>query len=95
MNAGTLSPSQLFFDKGEQPKVTWSQIVIVGRMNQNLDVSLLKKGHSDLGFVGFAQVWGPFFFFFFSGTFDDITFLITSNNHMADDVNAILIMVIG
>ena len=55
VNSGKFPPRQLFFDEGEQPKVTWSQIVIVGRMNQNLDVSLLKKGHSD--FWGFAQAF--------------------------------------
>ena len=38
-----------------------------------------------------AQLWDPYF----SGTVDDITFLITSNNHMTDDVNTILSMVIG
>ena len=60
-------------------------------MGQNLDVLRLSEGHSDLGLVGFAQFWGPFF----SGTVDDITFLITSNNHTADEVNIILCMVKG
>ena len=60
-------------------------------MGQNLDVSLHREGHSDLGFIGFAQLWDPFS----SGTVDDITFLITSNNHMADEVNTMLYMVIG
>ena len=32
---------------------------------------------------------------FFSGTADDIMFLIASNIHIADDVNTILCMVIG
>ena len=59
-------------------------------MGQNLDVLLLKEGHSDLGFVGFAQLWDPFF----SGTVDDLIFLITSNN-MADEVKTILCMVIS
>ena len=63
----------------------------MGRMGQNLDVLLLEKGHSDLGFVGFAQLWDPFF----SGTDDDITFSIPSNNHMADDDSITLSMVIG
>ena len=30
-----------------------------------------------------------------SDIFDDITFLITSNNHMVDDLNTILFMIIG
>ena len=53
-------------------------------MSQNLDVLLFKEGHSDLGFVGFAQLWDPFIP---PGVIDDITFLVTSNNHVADDVN--------
>ena len=35
-----------------------------------------------------AQLWDPFF----SRTVDDITFLITSNNYVADDVNTIVCM---
>ena len=31
-------------------------------MVQSLAVFLLKEGHSDLGFVGFAQLWEPFSF---------------------------------
>ena len=58
-------------------------------MGQNMGDLLLYEGHSDLGFVGFAQ----FLDLLFSSTVDDITFLITSNNHMADDVNTILCMV--
>ena len=59
------------------------------------------EGHSDLFFVGFAQLWDPVFFFGggggrgVPGTFDDITFVITSNNHMVDDLNTILFMIIG
>ena len=62
-------------------------------MGQNLVVLPLKEGHSDLGFVPFAQLWNPFFFF--SGIFDGIIFSISSNNHWADEVNTILCMVIG
>ena len=32
-----------------------------GGMGQNLDVLFLYEGHSDLGFVGFAQLWDPLF----------------------------------
>ena len=60
-------------------------------MGRNLDVLLLYKGHSDLGFVGFAQLLDLFLFFY--ATFDDNTCSITSNNLMADDVNTILFMV--
>ena len=38
-------------------------------MVQSLAVFLLKEGHSDLGFVGFAQLWDPCV----SGTVDDNT----------------------
>ena len=58
-------------------------------MGQNLDVLLLREGHSDLGFVGFAQLRRPFL----SGLVDDITFLITSNNHTANEVTTVLFMV--
>ena len=71
-------PSQLFFEEGEQSKVIWSQAGTVEGMGQNLDVFLLREGHSDHGFVGFVQLWSPFF----SGNVGDITFLIMSNNHM-------------
>ena len=57
-------------------------------------ILLLKEGHSDLCFVGFALLWDPFFSSF-PGTVDDITFLITSDNHMADGVNTILYMVVA
>ena len=63
-------PSQLFFFflgggvEGEQPKVTRSQVVTLGRLGQNLDVFLLYEGHSDLGFVGLGLLWDFFFFFF-------------------------------
>ena len=46
----------------------------------------------DLGFVGFAQLRDPFFP---PGTIDDITFLITLNNYIAEEVNTVLCMVIG
>ena len=53
-------------------------------MGQNLDVSLLYEGHSDLGFVGLrAQLWETFS----SDTVEDITFLTASNNHMVDEVS--------
>ena len=39
----------------------------------------------------FAQLWN----LLFSGKVDDITFLITSNKRMADEVHTILFMVIG
>ena len=55
------SPSQVFSDEEEQRKVTWSQVGTIGGLGQNLDVLLLQEGHSDLGFVGFAQLWDPFF----------------------------------
>ena len=38
-----------------------------------------------------AQLWDHFF----PGTVEDVTFLIMSNNHMADDANTILCMVMG
>ena len=60
-------------------------------MGQNMGDLLLYEGHSDLGFVGFAQ----FLDLLFSSTVDDITFLITSNKRMADEVHTILFMVIG
>ena len=63
-------------------------------MGQNLYVLLLYSGHDDLGFVGFAQRWDPFFFFF-SGTVDDTTFFSTSNNHMDNGGNTILFKVTG
>ena len=63
-----------------------------GGGEQNFDVLLLKEGHSDLGFVGFARLRD---LFLISGAVDDITFEITSNNHMADEVNTISCMVIG
>ena len=56
---GKFQPSQLFFDEGEEPKVIWSQVVVVWGMGHNLDVLLLWEGHSDLGFAGFAQLWDP------------------------------------
>ena len=39
----------------------------------------------------FAQLWN----LLFSGKVDDITFLITSNKRMADEVHTILFMVMG
>ena len=36
--------------------------------------------------MGLAQLWGPLF----SGPADEIIFLITSNNHMADEINTIV-----
>ena len=42
----------LFFDEGEQPKVTLSQVGTVGGMGQNLDVLRLWENHNDLGFMG-------------------------------------------
>ena len=73
---GIFPPSQLFFNEGEHPKITLSQVVTVTGMSQNLDVWLLKEGHSDLGFVGSAQLWDPFL----SGAIDDITFWATCCN---------------
>lgn len=60
-------------------------------MDRNPDILLFYEGHSDPGFVSFAEFWD----FFFSGTVDDVTFLATSNNHMADVVNTVSTMVIG
>ena len=60
-------------------------------MGQNLDVLLLKKVTVTLA------LWALLCFgiFCFPSTINDITYLITSNNRMADDVDAILCMVIG
>ena len=86
MNAGIFPPSQLFFDKGEQPKVTWSQVGTVrGVGGQNWDAQ-------SPWLCGLCSTLGSFFF---PGTSDDITFLITSNNHVANDVNKKKFMVIG
>ena len=60
---GKCPSSQLFFDEEDQPKVTESQIGTVGGMGQELDALLRYEGHSDLDFVGIAQLWNPFFFF--------------------------------
>ena len=60
-------------------------------MGQNLDVLLFEEGHRDLGFVGFAQLWDPFF----QVELMTSHFLITPNNHTPNEVNTILCMVIG
>ena len=66
-------PADFSLISGEQLKVIWSQVGTVcvsggggarGGRGQNLDTLLLYEGHSDLGFVGFAQLWDPFFVFF-------------------------------
>ena len=94
LKAENIPPSQLFFDEGKQMKVTWTQAETgqKGGMGQNLDIWLLYEGHSDLSFMHFAQRWDPFCF---SGTVDDITFWITSNDHMSDKVNTISCDVMG
>ena len=48
------------------------------------------KTANDLGFLGFAKIWDSLFL----STINDITLLITSNNHMTFDVNTILCIVI-
>lgn len=53
------------------------------------NVLLLKEGHSDHGFVEFAWVWNQLFF---PGTIADMTCLVTSNNHTADEINTFLCM---
>ena len=91
LNAGNFLPSQVFFNKGEQLKVTWSQIGIVGGMGQNWMFCSFTEVTVTLALWVLLTFWDPFF----SSTVDDITFLIMSNNHMADKVNTILCMVIG
>ena len=76
------------FDDREQPKVLWIQVGTVGRIFQNLDVLLLKEGHR---LCGLCSALGSIFL----GTDDDITFLITSESHMAPEVSTILCMVVG
>ena len=80
MNAGKCPPSHLFFfDKGEQPKVTRSQDGTAGGGWARTSMSCsLRNG------TGFAHVRRPFF----SSTVDDITVLITSYKHMADEVKS-------
>ena len=95
MNAGKNVPVANFSlvrMGGGGPKVIWSQAGTVEGTGQNLDVSLLKEGHSDPGFVALLNFR---ILFFFSDTIDDITFLITSNKHMADEFKTILCMVTG
>ena len=58
-------------------------------MGQNLDVLLLKEGRSDFGFVGFAQLWDPFF----SRHIWWHHILIMSDEHTADEVSTIVCMV--
>ena len=41
LNGGQFPPRQLFFDEGEQPKVTWSQVDALRGIVQNLDILLL------------------------------------------------------
>ena len=61
-------PANFSLIRGNNNKITWSQVGTVQKMGQNLDVLPLQEGHSDLVFVGFVQLWNPFF----SGTTDDI-----------------------
>ena len=52
------------FSEGEQQKVTWNQAGTVGGWARTwMFCSLIKEGHSDLGFVGFCSALGSISFF--------------------------------
>ena len=83
-NVGKFPPGQLSFDEGEQPQVTWSQVTTVGGHGSEAGCFLLLlEGHSDFGFVTLAQLWNPFFF---SGTTNGITCLITLTTRLLRSV---------
>ena len=95
LNAGNFRPSQLFCDEWGKPKVTW-RLELEGEWARTWMFCSFMKVTVTLA------VWAWLSFGIHSppspphtDRVDDITFLITSNKHMADDLNTSLCMVRG
>ena len=56
LEVATFPPSRVFFDKREQPKVSWRQVGTSGGMDRNLDDLVVQEGHRNRDRLGTGAI---------------------------------------